>query len=187
LTPAGRVALALAAAAATSATLFVAADVAFLFVIPAAANTVGFAAKSAAFLWPIAFVVAAVHAVGVGLPAYLVVSRLGLTGWWVSLPGGFIAGALPYAILALPWRAPPPELVEAHVIERFTWLHYAAMAGGLGLLGMAGGLAAWVVWNALGGRATPPRQRILMDGHGRPAGALPRPDTSPRDRGRGAG
>jgi hypothetical protein len=187
LTPAGRVTLALAAAAAASATLFVAADVASLFVIPAAANTAGFAAKSAALLWPIAFIVAAVHAVGVGLPAYLVASRLGLTRWWISLPGGFIAGALPYAILALPWRAPPPELVAAQIIQRFTWLHYAAMAGGLGLLGMAGGLAAWIVSHALGGRAPPRRQRILIDGHGRPANALPRPDTSPRDRGRGAG
>ena len=151
-----RVIAALAVAAATSATLFVAVDIALLLWADGEGNTPGFIAGSIVFLWPIAFAVAAIHAAGLGLPAYLVLSRYGLTPWWVSLPGGFIAGALPYAALALPWRDPDPNLVAAHIIQPFSWPHYTATAVGLGLLGMAGGVAAWTAWSALSRSARPP-------------------------------
>lgn len=150
-----RVTLALLAAAAASATVFVAVDVGWLLTMPGEGDTLGFAAQSALFLWPVAFIVALVHAVVLGLPAYFVLNRRGLTQWWISLIGGFAVGALPYAVLALPWQAPPPDLVEAHIIRGFTLLHYAAMAGGLGLLGMAGGFAAWLVWRGLGRQQQP--------------------------------
>jgi hypothetical protein len=95
--------------------------------------------------------VALVHTVVLGLPAYLLAWRLDWTRWWVSLIGGFVVGGLPYAVLALPWGAqPPPDLVAAHVIAPFSWLFYGGVALGLGVLGMAGGFAAWCTWRRLG-------------------------------------
>lgn len=151
-----RVIAALIVAAATSASLFVAADLAGLLMIPRSDELGAEAFGHILLLWPPAFIVALVHAVILGLPAYLIARRLGLIRWWVSLPGGFVVGALPYAVLALPWHAPPPELVAAHIVPPFTWQHYLAVAGGLGFLGMAGGIAAWLVWRWLGGRPAGP-------------------------------
>ena len=144
-----RVTLALVSAAATSATLLLAADLIGVL-LQTAGDATDMMLDHIALLWPAGFGVALVHAVALGLPAYLVLNRLKLTRWWVSLIGGFAVGSLPYAVLALPWSAPPPELVGAHIIPRFTWLHYAGVVGGLGLLGMAGGFAAWLTWAGLG-------------------------------------
>ena len=87
---------------------------------------------------------------GLGLPSYLMLRRLGWTRWWLGVIGGFPVGSLPYGLVALPWTAAPPELVAARVIAPFSWLHYSAVAAGLGLLGMAGSIAAWLTWRALG-------------------------------------
>jgi hypothetical protein len=151
-----RIVTALLAAAAASATLFVAADLIGLLLLPADPDIAGEALDHILLLWPPAFAVALAHAVALGLPAFLVLKRRGLTSWWVSLLGGFTVGALPYAVLALPWTSPSPELVAAHIVPPFTWLHYGAMAGGLGLLGLAGGIAAWLVWRRLGRRLARP-------------------------------
>jgi hypothetical protein len=147
---------ALLAAAATSATLFVAADLIGLLFLPADPDLGGLALDHVLLLWPPAFAVALVHAVALGLPAFLILKRRRLTQWWVSLLGGFVVGALPYAVLALPWTSPQPELVAAHIVPPFTWLRYGAVAGGLGLLGLAGGIAAWLVWRRLGRRLAGP-------------------------------
>ena len=77
--------------------------------------------------------------------------RLQLTAWWTSLIGGFLIGGLPYAILAFPWSgSPSPDLVAAGVVARFNGLHFGLVIAGLGLLGMAGGLAAWLTWHHIG-------------------------------------
>jgi hypothetical protein len=142
---------ALLAAAATSATVFVATDITLLLLSPGDGNSLGFVLETIQFLWPIGFVAALVHAVVLGLPAYLLARRLGWTRWWASLIGGFAVGSLPYAVLALPWGAPPPpDLVEAHVIAPFSWVRYGGVALGLGVLGMAGGFSAWCTWRRLG-------------------------------------
>jgi hypothetical protein len=133
--------------AATSATLFVAADLVGLLLLSGDANIGGLALDHLLLLWPPAFAVALAHAIALGLPAFLILKRRGLTEWWISLPGGFVAGALPYAVLAPPWTSPPPDLVAAHIVPPFAWTHYAATTGGLGLLGTAGGIAAWLVWS----------------------------------------
>ncbi|HXC26885.1 MAG TPA: hypothetical protein VNV38_02945 [Stellaceae bacterium] len=151
-----RVIAALIVAAATSASLFVAADLAGLLMIPRSDELGAEALGHIMLLWPPAFIVALVHAVALGLPAYLIARSLGLIRCWVSLPGGFVVGALPYAILALPWQAPPENLVTAHIVPPFTWQHYAAVTCGLGLLGAAGGLAAWFVWRWLERRPARP-------------------------------
>lgn len=148
-----RVTAAILAAAATSATLFVAADLIGLLILQAGGDADDMMLEHIALLWPASFGVALVQAVALGLPAYLVLSRLKLTRWWVSLVGGYVIGCLPYVVLAYPWSAPPPDLVEAHIIVLFTWPHYAAISAGLGLLGMAGGLAAWLTWHHIGRRS----------------------------------
>jgi hypothetical protein len=150
-----RVVFALFAAAAVSATIFVAVDVTPLLLSPAEADSISFVLETIVLLWPLAFGVALIHAVALGLPAYLVLSRRGLTAWWIALIGGFAVGSLPYAILALPWSSPPPDLVQAHVIAPFAWTHYLAAILGLGGLGMAGGIAAWIVRYRLGNRPVP--------------------------------
>jgi hypothetical protein len=137
-----RVTAALTAAAVTSATVFVGADLIGLLFLPDDPKLLRITLEHILLLWPPAFIVAVVHAVGLGLPAYLVLKRIGATRWWVSLPAGFFIGALPYAVLALPWSLPPN-------LPPFTWPHYVAFAGGFGLLGMAGGAAAWLVWHAM--------------------------------------
>jgi hypothetical protein len=146
-----RVIAALLVAATASATVFVAADLVLLPLSPDEADPAGFILQTVAFLWPVTFTVAFAHALVLGLPAYLLLRWRRLTAWWTSLIGGFVVGSLPYAVFALPWGAPPePSLVAAHIIPRFTWLHYAGAVGGLGALGMAGGIAAWLTWYWLG-------------------------------------
>jgi hypothetical protein len=131
------------AAAGTAATVFVAVDVAALLLTPSDGNTIDFVAKTIAFIWPIAFVVALAHALVMGLPLLLLLSGLGRVSRQTSLAGGLAAGALPYAMMALPWSAQPAELVAAKVIEPFGWLRYIAIVLGLRCLGMIGGLAGW--------------------------------------------
>jgi hypothetical protein len=132
------------AAAGTAATVFVAVDVAALLLTQSDGNTMGFVAETIAFIWPIAFVVALAHALVVGLPLFLLLSWLGRVSWRSILAGGFAAGALPYAMLALPWSAQPAELVAAKVIEPFSWPRYTAIVLGLGCLGTIGGRAGWL-------------------------------------------
>ncbi|MFZ2007850.1 MAG: hypothetical protein WB697_16680 [Stellaceae bacterium] len=106
------------------------------------------------------------------MPAFLILKRCRLTRWWVGLLGEFAVGALPCAVLALPWTSPSPELLAAHIVPPFTWPHYAAIASGLGLLGMAGGFAAWLVWRGLGRRLTDPHRNRHRGGGMVLAGAL---------------
>ena len=146
---------ALLVAAATSATLFLSADLVGLLLLPATEDIGGQALDHILLLWPPAFAVALAHAVVLGLPAFLILRRRGLTRWWISLASGFAVGALPYAVLSLPWEAPARELVAAHIVPPFAWTHYAAVTSGLGLLGAACGFAAWLVWRRAGRVRTP--------------------------------
>src|SRR5271170_6699393 len=72
-----RIVFALLVAAATSATIFVAMDVTLLLLSSGDGNSLGFVLETIRFLWPIGFVVALIHAVVLGVPAYLVAQRLG--------------------------------------------------------------------------------------------------------------
>lgn|GEM_PF-2548401 len=144
-----RVTAALLIAAAASATVFVIADLVALLV-SGGADSAGFVLETIGFLWPASYAVAFVHAVGLGLPAYLLLRWRGLTMWWISLAGGFVVGALPYAVLSLPWKAPDANLLAAHIVQPFAWTHYAGAIAGLSALGMAGGVAAWLTWYWLG-------------------------------------
>ena len=138
------------------ATLFVAVDLIGLLLPTMGADSLDLALPHIALLWPASFIVALVHAAGLGLPAYLVLRRLRLTAWWISLVAGFAIGSLPHAVLAFPWGgSPSPNLVEAGVVARFNELHFGLVIAGLGLLGMAVGLAAWLTWHHIGRRSAP--------------------------------
>jgi hypothetical protein len=149
-----RVPAAILVAAATSAAIFVCTDLIGLLLPTMGADSLDLALPHIALLWPASFIVALVHATGLGLPAYLVLRRLRLTARWISLVAGFAVGSLPYAVLAFPWGGSSSSgLVEAGVIARFDGLHFGLVIAGLGLLGMAGGLAAWLTWHHIGRRS----------------------------------
>jgi hypothetical protein len=109
------------------------------------------------FFWPAAFVVALAHAVALGLPAYLLLRWAGWTRWWVSLPCGFAIGCLPFVIYFFPsWTGvgsftqEGDRIAENAATTLVGWIEFAKIAGGLGLLGMAGAIAAWLTWYGLG-------------------------------------
>jgi hypothetical protein len=109
------------------------------------------------FLWPITFTVATAHAVALGLPAFVVLRWLGWTRWWVSVVCGFAIGSIPFAIYFFPLdnaasfnQIGDKVLVEHGITTLAGWIDFAESAGGLGLLGMAGGFAAWLTWYGLG-------------------------------------
>jgi hypothetical protein len=100
-----------------------------------------------------AFIVGLLHSTIMGLPAYFLVKRRGLINWWISLICGFVVGCLPMALITLPLSSPGvgfiadgvPMVVNG-VATTAGWLSYLGGVLGAGCLGMAGGLAAWVVW-----------------------------------------
>ncbi|MCA1360311.1 hypothetical protein I6F14_01980 [Bradyrhizobium sp. IC3069] len=94
------------------------------------------------------FMVATAHAVLLGLPLYLLISRKrSHVGIAACALGGFAVGAMPFGVLALismigggtpttiNWfnGAPPP----------FGWIEYVSTLGLLGSLGLVGGLTFW--------------------------------------------
>jgi len=150
-----RILIALLAAAVTAATIFV--GYGAIVTWSAGEAALGPSIQLMASLWWPAAAVALAHAVVLGLPAYLVLRWFGRTRWWVSLVCGFTVGALPFAIYFSPFdnaagfsQVGDKVLVQDGVTTLAGWIDYAESIGGLGLLGMAGGLAAWLSWYWLG-------------------------------------
>lgn len=74
-----------------------------------------------------AFSVASTHVLYLGLPAFLLLHQLELVRWW-SLPAvGFALGTIPLGPMNAPLQDSPATVFMA------------------GLLGLSGGMAAWVV------------------------------------------
>ncbi len=102
-------------------------------------GTVSSVLEAAQFL-SFVFVVALFHALGIGLPAHRLVPRR----WRYSLraiaPGSFLVGAVPMPLPLLlltgsDFDGDSPEALA-------TWL---ALAGALGAIGLAGGIAFWLM------------------------------------------
>ena len=155
LAEAVRVLIALLAAAVTAATTFVGYGATVTWCSGEAALWP--AIQLTMSLWSPAVAVALAHAVVLGLPAFLVLRWRGWTRWWVSLVCGFAIGGLPFAIYFSPFdnaasfsQVDDKVLVQDGVTTLAGWIDYAESIGGLGLLGMAGGLAAWLTWYWLG-------------------------------------
>jgi hypothetical protein len=109
------------------------------------------------FLWPVTFTVALAHAVVLGLPTYLLLRWRGWTRWWTSLVCGFAIGSLPFAVYFSPFdnaasfsQLGDKVLIQNGVTTPAGWIDFAESVSGLGLLGMAGGMAAWLTWYGLG-------------------------------------
>nr|MDP9128020.1 hypothetical protein [Pseudomonadota bacterium] len=99
------------------------------------------------------------NAVLLGFPAYLFLNRIGLVRWWTALAAGFLLGSLPMAVIL--WLE--KNHARAHKIWRSDELiHYLASGAPAdnlvtpqfvaslcvsGLMGMIGGLTAWLVWH----------------------------------------
>lgn len=155
LAEAVRVLIALLAAAVTAATAFIAYGAIVTWSSGEATLQPSF--ELTASLWLPAVAVALAHAVVLGLPAYLVLRWFGWTRWWVSPICGFAIGALPFAIYFSPFdnaasfsQVDDRVLVQNGVTTLAGWIDYGRTAAGLGLLGMAGALAAWQAWYWLG-------------------------------------
>jgi len=153
-----RVALGLLAAAATAATFFTGVGIAMILWEGPNDATLASGIFAAIGLWPIACIVALAHAVVLGLPLYAALRWFGAIRWWVGPICGFVVGALPYAIFFGPWneassfsQVNDKILVENGTTTLAGWIAYAEFAAGLGALGAAGGLAAWLTWGWLGG------------------------------------
>ncbi len=151
-----RVALALLAAAATPATVIAIPglpDMTRWFSVDAA----GFEFTRARNVWLIAFFIALLHAVILGFPAFLFLRWLKLTKWWMSPIWGFVIGGVPFAIFSWPlthqaasYRAWDGSKMVDYIIDGVLttagWVQYVEGVGGVGLLGVYGGVAAWLVW-----------------------------------------
>ena len=135
-----RIISALLAAATAAAATFIGYGV--IAIRAAGDEALGQAIESAASLWWLAFAGALAHAVILGLPAYLVLRALGWTRWWVSPICGFAIGCLPSAFYFTPF--------EDGVSTLAGWIDFIEGVGKIGLLGMAGGIAAWLTWYWLG-------------------------------------
>ena len=151
LAEAVRILIALLAAAMTAATIFVAYGAIVTWSSGEAA--LGPAIELTTALWLPAVAVALAHAAVLGLPAYLVLRRLGWTRWWVSPICGFAIGALPFAIYFSPFdnaasfsQVGDKVLIQNGVTTLAGWIDFVESTAGLGLLGMASGIAAWLTW-----------------------------------------
>jgi hypothetical protein len=155
LAEAVRILIALLAAAVTAATVFVGYGAIVTWSSGEAA--LGPAIELTALLWWPAAAVALAHAVVFGLPAFAVLRWFGWTRWWTSLVCGFAIGSVPFAIYFSPFdnaasfsQAGDKVLIENGVTTLAGWIDFAESVGGLGLLGVAGGIAAWFCWYWLG-------------------------------------
>ena len=92
----------------------------------AAAATPAFILGPLAILaFPIGFVIAGFHVGFLGVPLYLVLRRWFALNWLWSIAGGFVVGACPYALLAL------PSVTDEY---GYAW-GWSVVAGGCGAIG----------------------------------------------------
>jgi len=112
------------------------------------------------FVMPVLFV-AGLHALLLGLPAFVVLWRLGKANGLTSCVGGFVVGATPLLLYSFP-RARPGwsssgqmwgEVRNFYVDGAPTlweWLGYAQSAAYFGFFGLCGGLTFWLLWRRFG-------------------------------------
>ena len=117
---------------------------------------------SGAFRFAIpAAIVAGAHALLLGLPAFLVLWKLGKANWLTSGSGGFVIGAAPLLLYSFPRDRPGwsssgrmwGEVRDFYVNGTPTvweWLGYAQSAAYFGFFGLCGGLAFWLLWKRFG-------------------------------------
>jgi hypothetical protein len=151
-----RVAAAIFAAAAVPATIFAVSELVDRSRTFSGA-TLKYAFIAATNVWLIAFIIALLHAVILGLPAYFLARRFHLMFWWASIVFGFVIGFVPFAIAEWPmshmhtgYRAWDGKDMVDYLIDgkpiMAGWIGYFYSAVGMGTLGMLSGFVAWLVW-----------------------------------------
>jgi hypothetical protein len=108
---------------------------------------------------------AAVHAIGVGIPLFFVISATTTVTWLSALIGGMIAATLPFTAWTLLWvlgldssinalSSVGSEQSHADIIDGvptvYFWLRHLQLCAPLALFGAIGGVAFWSVWRSRG-------------------------------------
>lgn len=129
-------------------------------VIAALVPSIYFGASGAGSL---AFVIAFLWIVLLGLPAFFILQHHGLIRWWSAVVSGFVLGAVPMALVSWPYR---PGLDSGYsawdghkmvdyivhgVPTHAGWAQYFVSSGGMGLMGAASAAMFWVVWRLIVG------------------------------------
>jgi hypothetical protein len=108
---------------------------------------------------PLAYTVALLHAVLLGLPAAVVFNARNWTTLATAVGAGFLIGAAPGSVLTLPLGLTSETidgvpLVFDGVVTAAGWLQYLEVLAVLGGLGATGGATAWVVFRLCGKHST---------------------------------
>jgi hypothetical protein len=111
----------------------------------------------------LAFVVASIWVVLLGLPTFLIFKHRGLVRWWSAAVAGFLLGAVPMALVSWPFSPgsgsgysawdghQTVEYVVNGVPTHAGWVQYILGSGGMGLMGAASAFMFWVVWRLVAG------------------------------------
>ncbi len=104
-------------------------------------------------------VVATAFVVVVGIPLFLVLKRMGKLRWRSILSAGFLAAAIPFAVIGFPllrdssgfsyganWHGTYVQFVENGVYTMYGWLNYLEEIVRFGIHGLAGAAAFYLVW-----------------------------------------
>lgn len=117
-------------------------------------------ALKAFIIFALVFIVALLHAVILGLPAYLFLRKKNLVRRRTSIWCGFVIGCLPTALITFPHTSPGEgfisngvKIVVNGVTTPAGWMEYILGVLQFGVCGMVGAFAAWFVWQRCGVRA----------------------------------
>jgi hypothetical protein len=94
-----------------------------------------------------------------GIPTFVMLRRTNSLGWHSILTAGFLAAALPYAIIAFPlwrdntgfsyganWHGTSVQFVSDGVYTIYGWLNYIEEIVRFGIHGLAGAAMFYLVW-----------------------------------------
>lgn len=109
------------------------------------------------------FAVATVFVFVLGVPAVLLLRRLGRLGWQSISVAGIVLGALPIAVLEWPshheagafsasqsWHGLAVDTYVAGIPTTYGWLIYGESIASAGALGLLSALVFYAVWRRLG-------------------------------------
>jgi hypothetical protein len=124
----------------------------------------------------LAFVLASVWIVLLGLPTFFIFQHRCLVRWWSAAVSGFFLGAIPMALVSWPWRPgldsgysawdghKMVDYVVHGVPTNAGWVQYFLSSGSVGLMGAATAVMFWLVWRLIvGPNQSSKRTRVPRD------------------------
>ena len=106
----------------------------------------------------LAFVLALLWIVLLGLPTFFIFNHRGLVRWWSAAISGFFLSAVPMALVSWPYhpdRGSGYSAWDGHKMVDYIvrgvpthagWVQYFLSSCGMGLVGAASAVTFWVVW-----------------------------------------